>query len=323
MPNEVVRALENRHIIKAEYRAGSRWYELQHDRLVEPVRRLDDTALGPMPQAEPTEHLRTAAEALAAGELALAQQQAERALRDSAATDLRLRAEAESFLGNIAHERGEGKEAVARYRAAAPLFEVLQDTPAVARLLAAIGQSLLAQGKRDQAVDELRAAVNRVPNDLTVQTELGWTLWHQGQQRAAIAVLTGVLAIDGNAPEALRARGEILADMGDAESALRDLDRVRRQHRPATRAARGVALATLSNRGAADQEIDAALAEAPDSGQVLLYAARVAMLNGNRAIAADLAHRAIHAEEPRLPPHQREAALKLLNQSRQMTGQTP
>lgn len=323
MPNEVVRALENRHVIKAEHRAGSRWYELQHDRLIEPVRRLDDTALGPMPEAEPAEHLRTAAEALAAGEFALAQQQAERALRDSAATDLRLRAEIESFLGNIAHARGRPTEAEARYRAAAPLFEVLQNTPAVACLLAAIGKSLLAQGRRAEAVDELRAAVDRIPNDLTVQTELAWTLWHQGQQSAAIAVLTGVLAIDGNAPEALRARGEILADMGEAERALRDLDRVRRQHRPTTRAARGVALATLSNRSAANQEIDAALIEAPDSGPVLLYAARVAALSGDPAIAVDRARRAIRAEDPRLPPHQRESAIKLLNQGGRMTGEAP
>jgi tetratricopeptide (TPR) repeat protein len=111
----------------------------------------------------------------------------------------------------------------------------LQDDPAVARLLAAIGKSLRAQGRGAEAVDELRAAVGRVPNDLTVQTELGRTLWQLGHQQAAIAVLTGVLAIDGNAPEALRARGEIFADMGDAENALRDLDRVRHQHRPSIR----------------------------------------------------------------------------------------
>jgi tetratricopeptide (TPR) repeat protein len=314
MPNAVVRALENRHILKAERRSGSQRYELQHDRLIEPIRRMDDTVLRPPPRVKPAGYLRTAAEALAAGELALAQRQAEKALQASANTDLRLRADAESFLGNIAHERGKPAEAEAHYRAAAPLFEVLQDTPAVARLLAAIGQSLLAQGCRAEAVDELRAAVGRVPNDLTFQTELGWTLWHLGQQRAAIAVLTGVLAIDGNAPEALRARGEFLADVGDAESALRDLDRVRRQQRPSARAARGLALATLHHRGSADQEIDIARTEAPDSGPVLLYAARVAALGGNPAMAADLAHRALAATEPALPPHQHQAALRLLNE---------
>jgi tetratricopeptide (TPR) repeat protein len=311
MSNAVVHALENRHILKAERRSGSRWYELQHDRLIEPIRRMDDTALGPLPRVKPAEHLRTATEALASGELALAEEQVEKALQASSDTDLRLRAEAESFLGNIAHERGKPKEAEARYRAAAPLFEVLQDTPAVARILAAIGQSLLAQGRRAEAVDELRAAVGRVPNDLTVQTELAWTLWHLGQQSAAIAVLTGVLAIDGNSPEALRARGEILADVGDAESALRDLDRVRRQHRPSVRAARGFALATLGNFGAADQEIDTALTEAPGSGPVLLYAARVAALGGDPVVAAELASRALAATAPPLLPHQREAALRL------------
>ena len=314
MPNAVVRALENRHILKAERRSGSRWYELQHDRLIEPIRRMDDTALGSLPRVKPAEYLRTAAEALAAGELALAEEQAEKALRASADTDLRLHAEAESFLGNIAHERGEPTKAEARYRAAAPLFEVLQDTPAVACLLAAIGQSLLAQGRRAEAVDKLRAAVGRIPNDRTFQTKLGWTLWYMGQPRAAIAVFTGVLAIDGNAPEALRARGEILADMGDAESALRDLDRVRRQQRPSTRAARSLALATLRNLDAANQEIDTALTEAPENGSVLLYAARVGALGGDPPMAADLVRRALAATDPPLPSHQREVALKLQNQ---------
>lgn len=320
MPNAVVRALENRHILKAERRSGSRWYELLHDCLIEPIRRMDDTAFGPLPRVKPAEYLSTALEALAAGELTLAEAQAERALQASADTDVRLRAEAESFLGNIAHERRKPTEAEARYRAAAPLFEVLQDTPAVARLLAAIGQSLLAQGRRAEAVDELRAAVGRIPNDLTVQTELAWTLWHLGQQSAALAVLTGVLGIDGNAPEALRSRGEILADMGDAENALRDLNRLRRQERPSTRAARGFALATLRNFSAADEEINTALTEAPDSGPVLLYAARVAALASDPSVAVELASRALAATDPMLPPHQREVALRLINQSGRMTG---
>jgi len=37
LPNAVVRELENHHLIRAETRGGSRWYELSHDRLVEPV----------------------------------------------------------------------------------------------------------------------------------------------------------------------------------------------------------------------------------------------------------------------------------------------
>ncbi len=38
LPNPAVRKLEDAHIIRAEQRAGQSWYELSHDRLIEPVR---------------------------------------------------------------------------------------------------------------------------------------------------------------------------------------------------------------------------------------------------------------------------------------------
>ncbi len=37
LPNTVVRALERHHLIRADVRAGGRWYELVHDRLVDPI----------------------------------------------------------------------------------------------------------------------------------------------------------------------------------------------------------------------------------------------------------------------------------------------
>jgi tetratricopeptide (TPR) repeat protein len=37
IPNSAVDALENQHIIRAELRAGARWYELTHDRLIKPI----------------------------------------------------------------------------------------------------------------------------------------------------------------------------------------------------------------------------------------------------------------------------------------------
>jgi Flp pilus assembly protein TadD len=67
--------------------------------------------------------------------------------------------------------------------------------------------------------------INVVPA-VSQRSELGWALWQIGQGRAAVAVFTGVLGLDGANVEALRGRGEILANLGDARSALRDLDRV-------------------------------------------------------------------------------------------------
>ena len=37
MPNAVIEDLENRHLIRGEWRAGARWYELTHDRFIGPV----------------------------------------------------------------------------------------------------------------------------------------------------------------------------------------------------------------------------------------------------------------------------------------------
>jgi WD40 repeat protein len=42
MSNDVVRALEEKRVIRAEWRAGARWYELTHDRLIDPIRRSNE-----------------------------------------------------------------------------------------------------------------------------------------------------------------------------------------------------------------------------------------------------------------------------------------
>ncbi len=316
MSNSVVRALRDLHVLTAVRRAGTRWYELQHDALVGPaVRARAEKAAeaGTISSVGAGDYLRAAELAMLDGDLDLAERHAAEALRTAGATDLRLCAEAESLLGNVSHARRAPEQAEIRYRSAAVLFETLQDTLAVARLLAAIGKSLLAQGRRAEAVEYLHSAVERIPDDLTVQTELAWVLWHAGQQRAAVDVLTGVLAVDGSAPDALRARGEILADLGDAVGALRDLDQVRRYQRPSTLAAHGLALTMLRRLNAADPEIDTAISRAPDSGPVLLYAARAAALGHDPAMAADLARRAINATDPAVPPHQRQQALQLID----------
>jgi len=42
LPNAVVDFLENQHLIRGEWRAGSRWYELTHDRFIEPIQRANE-----------------------------------------------------------------------------------------------------------------------------------------------------------------------------------------------------------------------------------------------------------------------------------------
>jgi tetratricopeptide (TPR) repeat protein len=312
MPNELVWALEDQHILKAEHRSSTRWYELQHDRLIEPIR-----------LADPAEHLAAAKDARkeagksarAEAFWALVERHAKQALRASGADELRVRAEAEYLMGEVAEHRGEAgevKAALDHYHRAAELFEVLQSPTSVGESLAASGRLSLARGCHAEAVADLRAAIARIPGHLDVQTDLALALWHNGQQHPALAVLNSVLALDSNLAAALRVRGEILADMGNAEGALRDLDRVRHHQRPSTQAARALALALAGRRDAAEEEAANALANDADDGPLLLRVAKVWHLTDHED-AADLAAAALEAGQTPLPPHLRGDAERLLS----------
>ncbi len=312
LPNAVAQALADRQLLSVRLRSGARWYELLSDRLIQPLRDAVDEL---PPAVEPAQHLAAAERALARGELDVAQRYAEAALRAATETALRLRAEIESLLGNIAAEAGESPaakaEAESHYRVAARHFETLRDTPAVASQLAAVGQMLIAQQRTWDAVGMLTAARDRTPNDPVIQTDLALALWALGESRAAVSTLNDVLANDGGNTVALRARGEILAELGEAKAAMHDLNRVTLDERPATRAARGLALARLGDRSGADVDIDDAVTEAPWNGAVLLHAAQAKALNGDEDAAEELARRAVDASDPGLPPYHREVALQL------------
>ncbi|MER7208628.1 MULTISPECIES: tetratricopeptide repeat protein [Streptosporangium] len=306
MPNAVARALEDRHVLKAEHRLGIRWYELQHDRLISSVR-------GP---ERPASYLRDARELLARQSWESAGRLAEEAARVAEFDEVWVRAEVKAILGEVAAARGEVETARAHLREAAETFAVLQRFDGVARALTADGRLRLAQGEYAEAVDVLKSALSWAPNDMFVQSALGQALWWLGQPLAALAMLNGAVNLAGEPPvEALALRGEILADLGRSDEALRDLNRVRHHQRAGTVAARALALAQAQRLDAAEQEILDATGAEPGNGPVLLRAARVNALLGRTGVSADLAARALEAGDPGLPPHLRGQAGQLLLRS--------
>lgn len=52
LPNAAVDALENMHLIRGEWRAGARWYELTHDRFIEPIQESNGRWLSARREAE-------------------------------------------------------------------------------------------------------------------------------------------------------------------------------------------------------------------------------------------------------------------------------
>ncbi|GAA0970177.1 hypothetical protein GCM10009555_018620 [Acrocarpospora macrocephala] len=313
VPNAIVRSLASRNILRIEKVLDEHWCELSHDRLVEWVTR--DAYTSMVDERPPTaEHFLHQAElALAEGNLVVARGQAELAASVTA-DDLQLNAEIESFLGNVAYKQDEFQRAVDHYEVAATLFTRLGDaTEAVGRLLAAIGRVRMYQGFPDQAVRELTAALDRVGGgDVSIMTQLGWALWYGGEPSRAKEILDGLLLQEGRVAEALRARGEILADLGEPAAALRDLDQLGPLQYPSARAARALALGQVGRRAEAELEIAEALSEAPDQATVLIYAARLRRLAGDRSDAAGLARQALAAPPPMLPVHLRVLAAELI-----------
>ncbi|WP_170321340.1 tetratricopeptide repeat protein [Acrocarpospora pleiomorpha] len=308
----VVHSLEDRHLFRTPQQEGLRVHEPRQPQLLGPLL-WASTAPWPAVPPDPADRLHAAVQALSDGEPDRARRLAIGAASACPPQATRTRAEIESLFGNIAYEQDLLNQAIAYYRAAARIFEAIGDSTAVGWLLVAVGRIALKQGRESSAIEDLRAAVNRAPHDLIVQTVLGQALWQAGESQAALAVLNGVLDRQGDTPEARRTRGEILADLGNAELALRDIRQLR-SHRigSSTRAAHALALATLALTDVAVRELDDVLTEGEDSGPVLLRAARVRKLAGDGDEAARLAERAILALHPPLPIHQRRAAVHLL-----------
>jgi tetratricopeptide (TPR) repeat protein len=313
MTNSVVRALQDRYLLTCRPQSDGRWYELVNDRLIEPLRKAPEVRA---PAVTPSAYLGKAERALALGELDLAERHAMRILRLPLRADARFHAEARTLLGNIAFEREKPEEAEDHYRKAAELFGAVSDTQAVAHQLAAVGQTLVARGRFAEAVEELHAAADRIPNDLVIQVDLALALWQLGAGHAAVTVLTRALGIDGSNVAALRARGEILADLGEARDAILDLDRVVKHGPPSARAARGLALAELGDKSAARKEVEDAVAQARRNGPVLLYAARAFHESGDDSAARHYAMQAADATDPPLSPEHRKVARQLAGNGR-------
>jgi hypothetical protein len=198
LPTTVARALEDGHLLRARAEppggaatapAASRVYQLISDRVIEPLRHTPDDL---SPDGDSAGYLLAAERALTVGELSLAARYAELARVAASETDLMLHGSARSLLGNIAREERELARAETHYREALGLFTAAMEHSMVALLLVAIGRILIERGDLLAGINELHAAVQRMPSDATIQTELsaavrelGWRLPGQNGPRVS------------------------------------------------------------------------------------------------------------------------------------------
>lgn len=312
MPNAVLFALVDRHILAPldDVTEGTpQWYELSHENLVRLIR-VDDGETAPVSRRTPQELLHAAQHALRGGDFARAGREGRLALAMTDSTGLR--AEIESFLGDVAFAGDRYGAAIAHYRAAALIFELYGQTEAVGRLMAAIGRSRRARGEHQLAIRELVSAISRAPDDPGIRTELARAHWYAGHPGAALDVLDGVLDEDGASAPALRARAEVLLELNRPIEALQDFARIRPIREPWVRAAYAYALAKVGQLGKAKSEITAVRSMTAEHGPALLYAALVEEEAGDAAAAAQLARDAKAAQAPPLPDHLTGTADRLI-----------
>lgn len=247
MPNAVALAFEEHRILRSEKRAGSVWFELLHDVLVEAIRYgrhlSESLAVDGGPIVEGLDvgadaYLRMAKTALRDGLLPLAEEYAWGAVRASE-LDPRSRAEANAFLGELVLDQvrsATGEQADELYataednfRQAAMLFDTEQNARAVGQQQASLGRMFMERGRYADAVGELRSALDRLRGDLDIRIDFARALARSGQNKAAIGEYTAAIVL---APEEARAirtkallgRGLLSAEIGDPVAALRDLD---------------------------------------------------------------------------------------------------
>ncbi len=308
IPPGALGALEDKRLIKERIDSEGPRYEIQHPRLLEAMRVPMTRQVPRRPDA--AGRLREAAAAFWAENLTLARDHVEGAVR-GCQEGSELRAQAECLLGDLACAEKRFADAVRHFEAAAGGFERLRNTGMAGHLLAAMGRVSLRTDPPDPraALQHLSAAASRLPHEPHVQTALGQALWQSGQIQAAFAALNEVLTKDGNNLEALRLRGELHADLGEAESALQDLGRV--DHGASSSALSAWILASTlrahekhkpefpTEPDSLDEAVDSSQQE---NGPVLLRVALVQELRGNHPGAVEFARRALRAQHPPIPP---------------------
>lgn len=315
--DHILRHLENDYVLRCQ-RQGEAWhFALPSEHLTVPLQlSLRDLPLDSAPLffRSHAEWLADAVSAINDGELEIAERLVKYILSVSKGNDFRLRAEAQTLLGNVAFHRDDAERAVRHYFASAELFEALQDHVGVGRLLAAIGRLHLLRGDTTAAINVLYSAASRLPADGAVMLDLALAFASSGEAQAAVAVLGTALAADADvgAQDVHLLRGEILADLGDAATALSELENMPHAQRPPARAARALSLARLGKMDDADEGIGEALQASHDNGPVLLRAAQIRALRGDVVGAERYLRQAIDATTPRLSHYHRGRANSLL-----------
>lgn len=299
MPNEVVDAFTDMHILRIERRMRMTWYKLEHYTLAAAIVRanrewraaLGESSLLCNTNADAATYAVSAQAALSEGDVATARRLAALAAewyRNSG--DERRLAHALMLQGNISCAQGDFSSAEDRFQAALARFTLLQDRNRTAQALSALGEIRVRMGDYRTAAQFQQLAIDYLPTDVEALIGLGYAQWYEGFPADADATFTQALAWKPDSARALVGRGQVRAEMQEYKVALSDLSRaltaglsVKDEIDAMT--ARALVLTGLGRATEGERELNDARARDPRRARTLFRAARMAAMKGQTELA--------------------------------------
>lgn len=326
VPNSIADAFADLRVLAQEYRNLSTWYQLGQDRLIGAVQRANGewreahsiSLVKPSSVQMPADYRAAAEAALSSGDFDQAQRLIAIAVDGyRRAKDTRGLAYAFELQGEIARVKGNTTAAEQSIRRALYEFAALEDTPAQARLLSALGDAYSAAGDYVKAAQFHRQASEQLPADVDALTGLGYAQWYLGSPADAEATFTRALDWNRNESRALAGRGQVRVELRQYRQALDDLNRalgleLSLDSEIDARSALAVVLADLGRAEDADRELRAARFQDPERPRTRLRAGRVDVALGRPERARHELKEALRAHPP-LPPADESIARELLD----------
>lgn len=201
----------------------------------------------------------------------------------------------------------------------------IEDPAMVDYFLQVLVMTWLLTDKYEDAISFFSEYINHYRQDSAAHCGFAGALWYSGKLQEAIDAYSRALEVKPNHILSLSGRGQVLADLGESEKAMDDLNHALEEIETArqvnaistnwyehleafTRNGRAVALAAMGKNASAMHEFDLSIALSPENAWVYYNRARVYDVAGNREKAYLDFQTALAKDNPALNMIQRERA---------------
>jgi tetratricopeptide (TPR) repeat protein len=199
------------------------------------------------------------------------------------------------------------------------------DTATIDYILMSLGTTWLMQERYQEEIAFFTDHINHHSGDWAAHRERAAALWYSGRLQEAISDYSRALELNPTDILSLSGRGQVLAEIGQNEKAMEDLDFALRtlktvptsdpswdewyKHiRAFVHNGRGAALGGLGKIGAATDEFEVSIALSPENAWVYYNRAQVHDLTGNAEKASSDYQMALAKTGPSLNPIRKEQA---------------